>query len=95
MAAVSESKRMEAAPAVDAETAIARIRKRGDRIAQRECEQALSALRAQGDLSEREEAAVAALAERLTDRLLAVPEEALRETSNERTVRVALELFGD
>jgi glutamyl-tRNA reductase len=95
MASVSESKQEEATPPVDAEAAIERIRERGESIAERECEQALGALHAQGEVSEQEAAAVAALAERLTDRLLAVPEEALREASDERTVRVALELFGD
>jgi glutamyl-tRNA reductase len=95
MASVSESKQEGANPPIDAEAAIARIRERSDRIAKRECEQALRRLRSEGSLSEREAEAVAALAERLTDRLLAVPEEALRETSDERMVRVALELFGD
>jgi glutamyl-tRNA reductase len=95
MASVSESKGSRAVPTADAETAIARIRERSERIADRECEQAFRRLRNDGSLSEREAEAVAALAERLTDRLLAVPEEALRETSDERMVRVVLELFGD
>jgi glutamyl-tRNA reductase len=95
MASVGESKQEKATPPVDAEAAIARIRERSERIAERECEQALRRLRSEGPLSEREAAAVAALAERLTDRLLACPEEALRETSDGRTVRVALELFGE
>jgi glutamyl-tRNA reductase len=95
MAPVSESTGSKAVSKVDAETAIARIRERSERIAERECEQALGALRAQGEVSEEEAEAVAALAERLTDRVLAVPEEALRDTTDERTVRVALELFRD
>jgi len=94
MASVSEGG-VEPNTAVDADAAVAQIRNRGERIAERECEQALRALRAQGALSEREAEAVAALAEQLTDRLLAVPEEALQDADDERTVRVALDLFGE
>ena len=80
--------------AVDPETAAARIRERGERVAARETERALAQLRARGHLSAREEKAVEALAERLTDRLLAVPEAGLREADGE-TTRVALALFAD
>jgi hypothetical protein len=51
MASVSETKQEKAAPPVDAEAAIARIRERREHIAERECEQALGALRAQGEVS--------------------------------------------
>ena len=76
------------------DAALARIRERGERVAESEAEQALARLRARGELSEQEKEAVEALAERLADRLLAVPVAGLQETDGE-TAEVALELFGD
>jgi len=79
-----------------AEAAIARIRDRGTTVRDRELETALSQLEARGDPSPADREAVADLADRLVEALLAVPESGLREGDevDAETVETALELFG-
>lgn len=76
--------------------AVERIRARGRTVRDRQVEQALSAL--DGEVSEEERRAIEALADRLVDRLLAVPEHHLTvavRDGNDQTVERALDLFGD
>jgi glutamyl-tRNA reductase len=76
--------------------AAARIRERGEAVRDRELATALARLEADDDLASAEREAVKALADRLLDSLLAVPEQSLRaaaEADEEETVRTALSLF--
>jgi glutamyl-tRNA reductase len=75
------------------------MRERGVRICETEQERAIRRLRERGELSDREEAVIRRLAERLTDALLSVPQSHLDavadgDTATE-TARVALALFGE
>ena len=83
----------------DAAEATARIRERGERIRETEQARALDRLRARRDLSEREADVVRELADRLTDELLAVPQQYLDAVesgdADTEAASVALELFGD
>ena len=65
-------------PTVD--EAVGRIRGRATAIRDRELETALSKLEASGELSPEDREAVADLADRLVEELVAVPESSLRET---------------
>jgi len=85
----------------DADAAAARIHDRAAEIREREVETALTKLDAQGDLSPADEAAVEAVADRLVERLIAVPERGLEAASSAdgedgeaAAVETALELFG-
>jgi len=92
-------------PTVD--EAVGRIRGRATAIRDRELETALTKLEASGDLSSADREAVAGLADRLVEELVAVPESSLREAaaagnsedgedrddSRESPVETALELF--
>ncbi|GGN96252.1 glutamyl-tRNA reductase [Haloarcula pellucida] len=80
----------------DVEQAIGQIESRAAGIRAEQLEQALTQLRARGDLTDEQAAAVERLSERLAERLLAVPRESLRQSSNagDRTVETAVELFG-
>jgi glutamyl-tRNA reductase len=91
---------------VSVDEAVERIREPATDVRDSELETALAKLESRGELPERDREAVAALADRLVDRLLAVPESSLREAADaeasaetgsagdERTVETALELFG-
>jgi|AntRauTorcE11898_2_1112593.scaffolds.fasta_scaffold24397_3 glutamyl-tRNA reductase len=81
------------------EDATARIQKRGERIRQTEQARALDRLRARRDLTEHEADVVRDLAQRLTDKLLAVPEthlDAVRSGEADlETAAEAIALFGE
>jgi glutamyl-tRNA reductase len=84
------------ATAPSPDEAAARIRERGEAVRDRELATALARLEADDDLGPAEREAVEALADRLLDSLLAVPEQSLRaaaEGDDEETVRTALSLF--
>lgn len=75
-------------------SAVERIRERGATVRDQQVDRALSEL---DGVSERERAEIESLADRLVERLLAVPEEQLRRAAregNEDRFRRALELFG-
>ncbi|MFB6150250.1 MAG: hypothetical protein ABEJ40_00445 [Haloarculaceae archaeon] len=65
-----------------ADEALARMRDRAATVREREVRTALNRLDARGDLSASERAAVERLAERLVDRLLAVPERRLEAVAD-------------
>ena len=78
------------------DAAVERVRDRAAAIRDRELETALAKLDARGDLSPAEREAVARLADRLVDGLLAAPERRLRAAADRddaETVEAALELF--
>ncbi|WP_423999260.1 glutamyl-tRNA reductase [Haloarcula salina] len=80
----------------DVEEAIARIDERGAEISAEQLEQALSRLEATSELTPEQRAAVERLADRLVERLLAVPHESLRDAEqrgNGEAVATALSLF--
>jgi glutamyl-tRNA reductase len=82
----------------DIETAVGRIRTRGNQIAERESRQALRRLRARRDLSEREAEIIQELATNLAESLLDVPErhlETVRDQETDETARIVLSLFDD
>ncbi|WP_459192151.1 glutamyl-tRNA reductase [Halosimplex sp. J119] len=89
---------------VDPDAAAAHIRDRATAIRDREVETALAKLDAHGDLSAEDREAVAALADRLVARLIAVPAEGLQaaaaeeggdgDRSGHAAAETALELFG-
>nr|WP_284008319.1 glutamyl-tRNA reductase [Halomicroarcula sp. YJ-61-S] len=84
-------------PTIDVEQALGQLAARGAEVRAEQLEEALTRLRADGDLTDEQVAALEQLSERLVDRLLAVPEETLREAANrgdEEAVETAMELFG-
>ena len=86
-----------AEPTIDVEQALGQLAARGAQVRAEQLEQALTRLRSEGELSDEQVAALERLSERLVDRLLAVPEETLREAANrgdEEAIETAMELFG-
>lgn len=86
----------------DPAAAVEQIRAEAAAVRDRQVEHALSRLDADGDLSAAQRAAVETLADRLVERLVAVPERALLDATDEtegagpdrETVETAVELFG-
>ncbi|MFB6142226.1 MAG: hypothetical protein ABEJ30_02655 [Halorientalis sp.] len=80
----------------DAEAAITHIEARAEAIRDQQVQRALAELDRRGAVTPERRAAVAALADRLTDRLTAPAREGLRAAAedDEEVVRVALALFG-
>lgn len=68
---------------VDADDELAAVRERAEAIRAEQVERALSRLAARGEVTPRRRAVVERLADRLVDRLLAVPEATVR-TAGER-----------
>jgi len=86
----------ERSPATE-HAAVRRIRERATAVRNEEVETAITKLDAGGEVSEADREAVERLADRLVERLLAVPEESLRAAAaadDEETVETGLELFG-
>ncbi|MFC7075999.1 glutamyl-tRNA reductase [Haloarcula halophila] len=84
-------------PTPDVEQALGQLAARGAEVRAEQLNRALTRLRADGELSAEQVAALEQLSERLVDRLLALPEETLREAANrgeEDAVETAMELFG-
>jgi glutamyl-tRNA reductase len=82
----------------DAAAAIEQIERRARTLREDHCQRALSELRHRGETTPEEEAIVAALAARLTERLVAPPRASLHRAAargDADTARVALELFGE
>jgi glutamyl-tRNA reductase len=73
------------------DAALSAMHERAATIRDREVERALSAV----DATEREQAVIEALADRLVQELLAAPERSLREADDEEVVETALWLFGE
>ncbi|WP_324757293.1 glutamyl-tRNA reductase [Haloarcula montana] len=84
-------------PTPDVEQALGQLAARGAEVRAEQLDRAVTRLRADGELSAEQVAALEQLSERLVDRLLALPEETLREAANcgeEDAVETAMELFG-
>jgi len=83
------------------EDAVEQIREQATAVRDRQVETALARLDGRGGVSAAERAAVERLADRLVERLISLPERALRdsepvdgESVDEETVETAVELFG-
>lgn len=71
----------------------AAIRARANAIASRELEAAIDRLEANGDLSCAQRAAVEAMTDRITGRLIATPARVLAETRDEAVLATTVRLF--
>jgi len=84
-------------PTPDVERALGQLAARGAEVRAEQLDRALTRLRAEDELSAEQVAAIERLSERLVDRLLAVPEETLREAANcgdDEAIETTIELFG-